>query len=199
MADITTDVIKQLRTETGVSVMQCKKALEEAGGDMEKAKVLLRKQSAKAASKKADRELGAGVVRSYIHGNGTVGAMVELNCETDFVAKNEEFVQLADDIAMHVAAMAPAFVSAEQASEEEKTKVTEVMQEEVAKMDKPEDVKAKVLEGKINDYFNDKALLGQSFVKNPDLTIAKLIEEATQKLGEKIEVGRFARFGVLEE
>jgi elongation factor Ts len=198
MAEITTELIKQLRAETKVSVMQCKKALEEADGDFEKAKVLLRKKSAKAASKKADRELGAGIVRSYIHGNGTVGAMIELNCETDFVAKNEEFVQLADGIAMHIAAMAPEFVSADQATDAERAKVTEVMTDEVNKLDKPNDIKVKVLEGKINDYFNDKALLGQSYVKNPDLTVAKLIEEATQKLGEKVEIARFARFGVLE-
>jgi len=198
MAEITTELIKQLRTETSVSVMQCKKALEEAGGDLEKAKVLLRKKSATAASKKADRELGAGITRAYIHNNSTVGALVELNCETDFVAKNEEFVKLADGIAMHIAAMAPAFVSAEEATDAQRAKVTEVMTEEVAKLDKPDDIKAKVLEGKIADYFNEKALLGQSYVKNPEVTVAELIEEATQKLGEKIEVVRFARFGVLE-
>lgn len=198
MAEITTDIIKQLRNETGVSVMQCKKALEETGGDLEKAKVVLRKQSANAASKKADRELGAGIIRSYIHNNNSVGVLIELNCETDYVAKNEEFVQLADDIAMHIAAMNPEFISAEEATEDERQKVTEVMQAEIADMDKPEDIKKQILEGKINDYFNSKALLGQSFVKNPDITIEKLLEEATQKIGEKIKVTRFARYGVLE-
>lgn len=196
---ITTEDIKKLREMTGISVMQCKKALEEAEGDMEKAQVLLRKQSAKAAGKKADRELGAGKIRAYIHNNSTVGAMVELNCETDFVANNEEFIALADDIAMHITAMNPEFISAAEVDEAARTKVNEVMQAEVADMDKPEDIKAKILEGKINDYFAEKSLLSQPFIKNPDLTIGKLIEEAIQKIGEKIEVGRFVRYGLLEE
>lgn len=199
MANITTEDIKKLREMTGISVMQCKKALEEADGDMEKAQMLLRKQSGKAAGKKADRELGAGVIRSYIHGNNGVGALIELNCETDFVAKNDEFVQLADDIAMHIVAMSPEFVSPENVDDATRAKVTEVMQSEVADMDKPEDIKKQILEGKINDYFAAKALLTQPFVKNPDLTISKLIEEAIQKIGEKIEVGRFVRYGLLEE
>lgn len=178
--------------------MQCRKALEEAEGDMEKAKVILRKFSSKAASKKADRTLGSGIVSSYIHSNNQLGVMIELNCETDFVAKNEEFKQLANDIAMHAAAMAPEFVSSDQITDEDKAGVKTVIEEEVAKMDKPEDIKAKILEGKINDYFAAKTLLEQPFVKQPDMTIGKLIEEGTQKLGEKIEVGRIVRYSVLE-
>lgn len=199
MATITTEDVKKLREITGISIMQCKKALEEANGDMDNAQMILRKQSAKAAGKKADRELGAGIIRTYIHSNNTLGAMIELNCETDFVANNEEFSKLADDIAMHITAMSPAFISAEEVSDEERAKVTEFMQSEVAEMDKPEDIKAKVLEGKIKDYFAEKALLTQPFVKNPDITIGKLIEEAIQKIGEKIEVGRFIRYSLLEE
>lgn len=153
MATITTEDIKKLREQTGISVMQCKKALEEADGDMEKAVLILREQSAKAASKKADRELAAGVIRSYIHTNKAVGVMIELNCETDFVANNDEFLGLADSIAMHIAAMSP----------------------------------------------EDKdMLLSQPFVKNPEITVETLIEEAIQKIGEKIEVGRFIRYGLLE-
>lgn len=196
---ITTEDIKKLRDETGISVMQCKKALEEADGDMEKAKVILRKQSSNAASKKADRELGAGVVRSYIHSNNSVGTIVELNCETDFVANNAEFVQIADDIAMHITAMRPEFLSQEDIDASAKEKATTVLKEEVDAMDKPEDIKAKILDGKINDFFAEKTLLDQPFVKNPDITIRQLIEGGTQKMGEKIEVARFTRFGLLEK
>lgn len=195
---ITTAEIKKLRDETGISIMQCKKALEEAEGDMEKAKMILRKVAAKAATKKADRELGAGLVRAYIHGNNTVGTLLELNCETDFVANNDEFKQLADDIAMHITAMMPEFVSSADITEEEKSKAETFLREEVDAMDKPEDIKAQILEGKINDYFGQKTLLDQPFIKNPDITVGKLIEEGIQKMGEKIEVGRFVRYGVLE-
>lgn len=199
MTTITTEDIKKLREATGISVMQCKKALEEAEGDMEKAMLILRKQSSKAASKKADREFGAGVVRSYIHSNNSVGSLIELNCETDFVANNSEFIQLADDIAMHITAMSPDFIREDEITPEVREKVSVVMAEEVAELDKPEDIKAKILEAKINDYFAEKVLLSQPFVKNPDLTISQLIEGAVQKIGERIEVGRFERYGLLEK
>jgi elongation factor Ts len=195
---ITTEDIKKLREETGISVMQCKKALEEANGDMEQAKMILRKLSAKAASKTADRELGAGLVRAYIHSNNTVGTLIELNCETDFVANNEEFITLTDNIAMHITAMSPEFISQDEINDEVRAKIEGFLKEEVADLDKPEDIKAKVLEGKINDYFAQKTLLDQPFIKNPDITVGKLIEEATHKLGEKISVGRFVRYGLLE-
>lgn len=195
---VTKEQIKELRDQTGLSFMQCKKAIEEAGGDMEKAILLLRKQSSKAATKKADRDLASGVVRSYIHSNNQVGVLVELNCETDFVAKNEEFLALADNIAMHIAAMNPVFLSGEDITDQNREKITEVMKEEVGAMDKPEEIKAKVLEGKLSDYFRAQTLLDQPYVKNPDITIAKLIEEGIHKIGEKIEISRFRRFGVLE-
>jgi elongation factor Ts len=193
---ITTEQVKELRDATGVSIMQCKKALEEAEGDMEKASMLLRKQSAKAASKKGDRTLGAGVVASYIHAGGSVGSMVELMCETDFVAKNEEFVSLAHEIAMQIAATSPEFKSRDEISEEVKAKAAEIFAEEAE--GKPEDIKAKIIEGKLDSYFGEKTLLEQSFIKNPDITIGKMVEEAIQKFGEKVEIGRMARFGVME-
>ena len=149
--NITTEQIKELRDATGVSVMQCKKALEEAGGDLEKAKIILRKISKQSADKKATRTLGSGTVVSYIHNNGSVGAMVELLCETDFVARNEEFKTLTKDIAMHITAMDPE---------------------------------------------NLEELLGQEFIKSPEKTIKNLIEEATQKFGERTEIGRFVRFSI---
>jgi elongation factor Ts len=191
---ITTEQIKELRDLTGVSIMQCKKALEESAGDFEKAKILLRKQSAKTADKKADRELGAGVVSSYVHSSGTVGAMVELLCETDFVAKNEEFKNLAREIAMQITATAPEFVESTEIDENVKNKATEIFAEEVK--DKPEDIKAKIVEGKLASYFAEKTLLDQPYIKNPDQTIAVLIQEATLKFGEKIKVGRMSRFSI---
>lgn len=147
--EITTEQIKALREETGVSVMKCKQALEDAAGDMEKAREILKEQSAKAASKKADRELNAGIVQSYIHPNNQVGVLLSLSCETDYVARNEEFIALANDIAMHIAAMMPDSV---------------------------------------------ETLSEQPFVKNPEMNVAKLIEEAILKIGEKIEVAEFTRY-----
>lgn len=194
MAEITTDLIKELRDATGISVMQCKKALEEADGDMEKALVMLRKQSAAAAAKKQDRDLGAGVVSAYIHTNGTVGAMVELLCETDFVANNEEFKALAYDIAMHVAAMNPQFKSEAEIDESAKEKAKEVFTEEVA--DKPDDMKEKILAGKMDAYFKDKVLLSQSFIKDNTKTIQDLVQGATQKFGERVEVGNVVRYSI---
>ena len=193
---ITTEQIKELRELTGVSVMQCKKALEEAGGDLEKAKIILRKQSSNIASKKADRTLKGGIVASYLHQGGRVGAMVELLCETDFVAKNEGFKALAYDIAMQVAATSPEFVAPDQINDEAKQKARELFTEEAK--DKPENIREQIVNGKLDAYFNEKTLTKQAFIKNPDLTIDTLIQEAIQKFGERIEVGRIARFAPME-
>lgn len=193
---ITTEQIKQLRDTTGVSVMQCKRALEEAGGDMDQAIILLRKKSSDIASKKEGRELNAGVVAAYIHAGGNVGSMVELACETDFVAKNEEFKRLAYDIAMHVAASKPEFLSTGDITEEDKGKVRAAFAKEVEESDKPADIKEKILQGKIDSYFKEKALLEQNFIKDPSVTIKNLEEQAVQKFGEKTKVVRFVRFSV---
>lgn len=194
---ITTETIKALRDQTGVSVMQCKKALEEAGGDMEKALLVLRKMSSAQAEKKSGRTLGAGIVHSYIHSNKKVGVLLELNCETDFVASNEAFVGLASDIALHIAGMSPEYVSKEQVPATETERISAFFTEELASVDKPAEIKAKILEGKLADYFKEKTLLDQPFVKNPDITIQQLIDGVVQKTGEKVEVGRFARYTVL--
>src|SRR3989344_6720165 len=191
MADITTETIKELRDETGVSIMQCKKALEEAGGDMEKAKVILRKQSAVSASKKADRTLGAGIAAAYTHAGGSVVGAVVLACETDFVSKNEEFGKLAYDIAMHVAAMNPQFKSRDEMKYEDLKAAREVFEKEAANV--PEAMRAKAIEGKLDTVIREKALLEQPFVKDASLTVRGLIEAAIQKFGEKIEVIRFER------
>jgi elongation factor Ts len=188
--EITTEIIKQLRERTGVSVMQCKKALEEAGGEIEKAEVILKKRSSEAAEKKAERELGAGVVGTYVH-QGAIGALVLLSCETDFVAKNPEFAALARDIAMQVTATDPKFASADQIPEDKKQAAIAVFEKEVA--DKPQDMQAKILEGKLSSFFRDQVLLDQPYIKDEGKTIRDLLNEATQKFGERVEVSGFSR------
>jgi elongation factor Ts len=192
--EITTEMIKEIRDMTGVSIMQCKKALEEAGGDKDKALMALRKKSGEMAAKKGDRTLGAGVVVSYIHGAGSVGAMIELGCETDFVAKNEEFRQLAYEIAMHIAAVNPKYRTEADVTDADREKAKAFFEEEVAKMDKPAEIKEKALQGKLDTYFKEQTLVDQPFVKNPDMTIGALISTAVQKFGEKTEVVRFVRY-----
>ena len=188
--EITTTTIKELRDKTGVSVMQCKKALEEAGGDLAKAEVILKKHSAAAADKKADRSLAAGAIGSYIH-DGAVGAMVLLSCETDFVAKNPEFIALARELAMQVAATAPAYVTTDEIAPEAREAATAVFRKEVA--DKPAEMQEKILEGKLGSYFRDQVLLEQPFIKDESKTVRALLNEATQKFGERVLVSRFAR------
>jgi elongation factor Ts len=193
---ITTEQVKELRDKTGISVMQCRKALEEANGDMEKAMILLKKKGAAIAEKRSDRTLGAGTIAAYVHAN-LIGAMVELLSETDFVAKNEEFKSLARDIAMQVSATNPEFLTRDQVSPESEAKAREVFAKDLE--GKPADMHEKIMSGKLNAHFQDKILLDQPFIKNPDITIRGLIENAIQKFGEKIEVGRFVRFGVMEK
>ncbi len=186
--------VKKLRDETGVSIMQCKKALEESSDDIEKAKVVLRKISAQVAEKKSGRDLGSGVVQAYVHANNSVSATIVLACETDFVAKNEEFIKLAYDIAMHVVAMAPEFLTASDVKEEDTAAARSVFEDEAA--DKPEDMREKIVEGKMKSYLKEKVLLDQPFVKDADKTVSTLIDEATQKFGERIEIAEFKRFAV---
>lgn len=191
---VSIDEVKQLRDQTGVSIMQCKKALEEVDGDLEKALIILKKKSSEIAAKKSDRELGAGAIGSYLHNNGTVAAMVVLSCETDFVSQNEEFRALAKEIAMQVAAMNPAYVSTEDVPEEEMQKAREVFAKDVE--GKPEDIQEKIMEGKLASHFGDQVLLAQPTVKNPDTTIGNLLTEATQKFGERIVVSQMVRLSV---
>src|SRR3989344_1498103 len=191
---ITTEEIKKLRDKTGVSVMQCKKALEEADGNFEKAIVILRKKTAEIASKKGDRELGSGVVASYLHTTQAVGAMVVLSSETDFVSKNDEFRKLAYNIAMHVAASNPEYLSLNDITPEAKQVAEDVFAEEVK--GKQEDLKEKILEGKLASYFSDKVLLQQPYIKNPEITIGELVDEAVQKFGERVEISKYVRLTV---
>ncbi len=189
--EISIDVIKTLRDKTGVSVAQCKKALEEAGGDIEKAEVLLRKKSGAAADKKSDRELGAGVIGSYVH-DGAVGAMVVLSCETDFVAKNPEFPALAREIAMQVAATDPQCLTDAEIAEDKKAAAMEIFTKEVE--GKPEEMKAKILEGKLASYFQSSVLMNQPYIKDESKSVRELVAEASQKFGERVEITKFARF-----
>lgn len=191
---ITTEQIKKLRDETGVSIMQCRKALEEAKGDMAKAIVILQKLSKGSAQKKSDRALGAGTVASYIHSTGNVGSLVMLASETDFVSKNQEFINLARDIAMHITASNPQFIRSEDINENDRKVAMEVFAEEVK--DKPENMREKILQGKLDAHFKERILLSQAFIKNPELTIDDLITQAIQKFGEKIEVVKFSRFAI---
>jgi elongation factor Ts len=189
--EISLDIVKQLRDKTGVSIMQCRKALEEAEGDMDKAEVILKKRSGAAADKKADRELGAGAIGTYVH-DGVVGAMVLLSSETDFVSKNEEFGDLARAIAMHIAAVNPTYLSTEEISENAKQAALAIFTEEVK--DKPEEMREKILDGKMASYFKDQVLLEQSYIKDDSKTIRDLLNEASQKFGERVEISKFARF-----
>ena len=184
------DVLKDLRDRTGVSVMQCKKALEEAGGDVAQAEVILKKRAGADASKKSDRTLGAGILGTYVH-DGVIGAMVLLSCETDFVAKNEDFSKLARDIAMHVSASNPKYIDESDIDEETKQAAMKVFEAEVE--GKPEDMKQKILQGKLDSYFKDQVLLSQPFIKDDSKTIRDLLSEAIQKFGERTEVSQIAR------
>ena len=191
---ITTEAVKALRDETGVSIMQCKKALEEAGGDVEKAKLMLRKASTAIASKKADRALGAGIVAAYTHAGGSVVGAVVLACETDFVSKTQEFQKLAYDIAMHVAAMNPQFRAREEVTEADLKTMREVFEKEVQNV--PEAARTKALEGKIDSVLRERVLLEQPFVKDASTTVRGLLDSAIQKFGEKVDVLRFERLSV---
>lgn len=192
--EITSVQLKELRDKTGISVMQCKKALQEAEGDMEKAVIILKKKRSEAADKKADRTLGAGAVGSYIHNTNEVAALVLLSCETDFVSKNEEFIALAKDIAMHVAATDPKYVNKSELPEEAINKAKEVFAGEVE--GKPAEMQEKIMEGKLASYFKDQILMEQDFIKNPEQTIAEMVTGAVQKFGENVSIAQISRVSV---
>lgn len=189
--------ITKVREMTGAGIVDVKKALEEAGGDMEKTIDILRKKGAvKAAKKAAERTTKEGVVEAYTHAGGKVGVLVELLCETDFVARNEEFKALAHDLALHIAAMDPIYVSAEVVPSEVVEKEKSIATEEFAGSGKPPSVIEKIVEGKISKWYSDTCLLSQAFIKDEDVTIQDLINNASAKVGEKIEVKRFCRFAI---
>lgn len=187
------ELIKKIRERTGAGVVAVKKALDEAGGNEEKAIEILRKLGQSKAAKRAEREAHEGVVVSYVHSNNRVGALVKLLCETDFVARNEEFQQLGRDIAMHVTAMNPKFIKPEDVTEEMVAKEKEIWQAQLAGEGKPAEMMEKIMAGKEKKFREEAALLTQSFVKNPDITIGDLIVEKVGKIGENIQVGEITR------
>jgi elongation factor Ts len=188
--------VKELRDRTGAGMMDCKRALEETGGDLEKAIDLLRTRGAAKAAKREGKSANEGFIGSYVHHNGKVGVMVELNCETDFVANTDDFQELARNIALHVASSAPLAVSTDDIPDDQVERERTVYLQQVAEEGKPEHIREKIVEGKLGKWFKEVALLEQPYVKDPDLTIDQLITRVSAKTGEKIEVARFARFEV---
>lgn len=189
----TMELIKKIRERTGAGIVVIKKALDEAAGDEEKAIEILRKQGQSKAAKKADREAHEGVVMSYVHSNNRVAALVKLFCETDFVARNSEFQDLAKDIAMHVVAMSPKFIKPEEVSEAAVEKEKEIWRVQLEQEGKPQEMIEKIMLGKEKKFREESALLSQSFVKNPEITVSELIVAAIGKMGEKIEIGEISR------
>ena len=191
---VTAQMVKELRERTGAGMMDCKGALTETQGDMEKAVDLLRTKGLAAAAKKAGRVAAEGIVASYIHAGGKIGVLVEVNCETDFVAKTEEFQQLVRDIAMHIAAAEPRYVRREEVTPELLERERAIFREQAAASGKPPKVLDKIVEGKMEKFYSEACLLEQSFVKNPDQTIGELVTEAVARIGENIQVRRFERY-----
>ncbi|MGH7403847.1 MAG: translation elongation factor Ts [Candidatus Rokuibacteriota bacterium] len=191
---ITAKMVAELRAKTGAGMMDCKKALEEAGGDMAKAEELLRVKYAARADKRADRAAAEGVIEVYLHFNGRVATMVELNSETDFVANTAEFRQLAKDLAMHIASAQPLAVRVEDVPPEVVERERRVYAAQVAAEKKPDAVKAKIVEGKLRKFYQEQVLLEQPFVKDDKVTVGELVQALSGKTGEKIQVRRFARF-----
>lgn len=197
MSDVSPTLVKQLREKTNAGMMDCKKALVEAGGDLEKAEDILRKKGIASASKKASRSVKEGVVASYIHLHGKVGVLVEVNCETDFVAKNDIFRELVKDLTLHIAAAHPIYVVRDEVPEAVVEREREIYREQVK--GKPANVLEKIVDGKLDKFYGSVCLLDQAFIKDPDKTIKDLVASKIAELGENIVIRRFARFAVGEE
>ncbi|WP_456385578.1 translation elongation factor Ts [Desulfolithobacter sp.] len=193
---ITSQMVKELRDKTNAGMMDCKRALTETGGDMAKAVDLLRQKGLAVAAKRADRATSEGVIECYIHGGGKLGVMVEVGCETDFVAKTDDFKNFAKDIAMHIAAVNPVAVRREEIPAELVEREKEIYTKQALESGKPENIVEKIVSGKIEKYISEICLMDQKFVKNPDLSIQDLLNEVIAKLGENISIKRFARFQI---
>ncbi len=199
MAEITSKMVKELRDKTGAGMMDCKKALVETNGDMEKAVDLLRKKGLAAAAKRAGRETKEGIIGSYIHAGGKIGVLVEVNCETDFVARTDEFQELVKDLSLHITAAAPLYLSPEDVPEEVIEREKEIYRSQALEEGRPEKIIDKIVEGKLKKFYEEVCLLNQKFVKDPAKTVADRISETIAKLGENIKVSRFVRFQLGEE
>ncbi|WP_457574934.1 translation elongation factor Ts [Desulfolithobacter sp.] len=193
---ITSQMVKELRDKTNAGMMDCKRALTETEGDMDKAVDLLRQKGLAVAAKRADRATSEGVIECYIHGGGKLGVMVEVGCETDFVAKTDDFKNFAKDIAMHIAAVNPVAVRREDIPAELIEREKEIYTKQALESGKPENIVEKIVSGKIEKYISEICLMDQKFVKNPDLSIQDLLNEVIAKLGENISIKRFARFQI---
>ena len=198
MAEITADMVKQLREKTGAGIMDCKRALGESNGDIAEAEMNLRKRGIDVAQKKAGREANEGIVGTYVHAGSKLGVLVEVNCESDFVARTDDFQGLVHDIAMHIAATDPRFISKEDVDEDALNKEREVQRERALADGKPEQIVDKIVEGRMKKYYEEVCLLEQPFVKDNASTVGEMITQTVSKLGENIVVSRMARFKVGE-
>lgn len=190
------DLIKQLREQTGAGFKNCQEALKQADGSLEKAQDILRKQGQKIAQKKQDRQAHEGIIDSYVHDGGKVGVLVEVNCETDFVARNDDFKKFVHEIALQIAAASPTYMKPEEVPEEVIAKEREVYQDQLAKEKKPKEIVEKIIEGKLEKFYSEVCLLKQPYIKDDTTTIEKLLVETIAKLGENITIGRFTRFNL---
>lgn len=191
---VNASAVKELRERTGAGMLDCKKALEETNGDIDKAVDVLREKGLSAAANKAGRTATEGTVESYIHAGGRIGVLVEINCETDFVGKTDQFKNFARDIAMHIAAASPLYVRREEVPAEVVEKEKEILKAQALNEGKPEKIVEKMVEGRVNKYYEENCLLEQSFIKDPDKTISQLLNEKISTIGENISIRRFARF-----
>jgi elongation factor Ts len=191
--NISAEHVKELREKTGVGFMECKSALQEANGDMEAAVTILRKRGLSSAAKKSGRETKDGLIGTYVH-NGKIGVMVEINCESDFVARNADFQTLVKDIAMHIAASDPRFLRKEDVTEDVLDSEREIYKEQAKATGKPENVLEKIVEGRMTKYYAEACLLEQPFVRDPAITVRDHIAAHIQKIGENIQVRRFVRY-----
>jgi len=199
MATISAATVKELREKTGAGIMDCKEALSDCNGDISKAVDFLRKKGLATAAKRAGRATTEGIVESYIHMDSKLGVLVEINCETDFVAKNDDFKEFAKNIAMHITATNPVGIRQEDVPKETIDKEKEIYRAQVLEMGKPEKIVDKIVEGKLKKYFKDNCLMNQAYVRDPNITIEDLLNEMVAKIGENITIKRFARFKIGEE
>jgi elongation factor Ts len=196
MADISAAMVKDLREKSGAGIMDCKQALAENDGDMEKAVDFLRKKGLATAAKRAGRATSEGTIQSYIHMGGKIGVMVEVDCETDFVAKTDDFMEFAKNLAMHIAATSPVGIAPEDVPESVLERERAIYRDQALEMGKPEKMIDKIVDGKMNKFFKESCLMNQQYVKDPDKTIADYLNEVVAKTGEKVTIKRFARFQV---
>jgi len=194
MSTVSAALVKELRELTGAGMLDCKKALEEAGGDLNRAKDILREKGLAAAAKKAGRATTEGLIESYIHGGGRIGVLVEVNCETDFVAKTDAFREFVRDVAMQIAASNPRYLRREDVPPEDLEREREILRAQALNEGKPAHIVDKIVEGRLNKFYEEYCLLEQPFIKNPDITVAQLLNEKISVIGENIQIRRFVRY-----